>query len=225
MDSAETRVLRRLSSLAGGVRRRVYRAVAAKHPEAVDRDEVARAVGISRSLAAYHLDRLASDGLIEVSFARRSRRSGPGAGRPAKFYRRSSREMTVSVPARRHQLAAQVLARTVTDVGAGEALAAAGREEGRRIGAHAREGARETGLSEVLSEHGFEPVETEGTIRLRNCPFSPLTSELDSVVCSMTRELVGGIAEELSGKVTVRAEPKPGFCCVVVEKVGDNSAT
>lgn len=71
-------------SLGDPVRRGLYEYVVG-HREPVGREEAAEAVGISRSLAAYHLDRMVDDGLLEFSFARRSGRSGPGAGRPAKL--------------------------------------------------------------------------------------------------------------------------------------------
>src|SRR5688500_20386593 len=98
-----------LSALGDQTRRRAYEHVSAQgHP--VGRDEVANALGIGRTLAAYHLDRLADAGLLSVAYARRSGRTGPGAGRPAKLYERSDREVAVSVPPRDYGLAARLLA-------------------------------------------------------------------------------------------------------------------
>src|SRR3954462_9711428 len=77
-----------LAPLAEPMRRRLYLHVATS-AEAVGRDEAAAAVGISRALAAFHLDRLVDEGLLDTEFLRRSGRSGPGAGRPAKLYRRA----------------------------------------------------------------------------------------------------------------------------------------
>jgi hypothetical protein len=79
-------------------------------------DEAARAARISRSLAGFHLDRLVEQGLLETSFRRLSGRTGPGAGRPAKLYRRSSRQVEVSLPHREYELAARILA-TAVDAG------------------------------------------------------------------------------------------------------------
>src|SRR5919112_356330 len=77
----------------------------------VDRDEAAAAAGIGRPLAAFHLDRLVRAGLLEVEYHRRSGRTGPGAGRPAKFYRpKPGLEIEVSVPSRRYRLAAEIFA-------------------------------------------------------------------------------------------------------------------
>ncbi|MGH7685520.1 MAG: transcriptional regulator, partial [Candidatus Dormibacteria bacterium] len=112
------------------MRRRVYEWVAARYPEAADRDQVAQATGISRSLAAFHLDRLAADQLVSVSYARRTGKKGPGAGRPTKFYRRAGEETAVSIPARRYEFAARLLLQAVDDSKARDAAVAAGEAEG-----------------------------------------------------------------------------------------------
>lgn len=83
-----------LASLAAPVRLALYRCVAGRG-QGLGRDEAAATVGISRKLAACHLDKLAEAGLLEVRFERRSGRSGPGAGRSAKLYRRSARPLDV----------------------------------------------------------------------------------------------------------------------------------
>jgi len=91
------------------VRRALYAHVA-EQPQPVGRDAAAVAVGVSRSLAAFHLDRLVDAGLLDVTYRRLSGRSGPGAGRPAKLYLRSSRQVELSLPARRYELAARLFA-------------------------------------------------------------------------------------------------------------------
>jgi predicted ArsR family transcriptional regulator len=105
--------LDRLAPLADPVRRSLYAFVVAQ-PDAVDRDTAAAGVGVGRPLAAFHLDRLASAGLLDVEYHRRSGRTGPGAGRPAKFYRRArGLETTVSLPPRRYDDLAVILAEGV----------------------------------------------------------------------------------------------------------------
>src|SRR5687768_9864764 len=66
------------------------------------RDETAEALAVARSVAAFHLDKLVEAGLADVRFERLTGRSGPGAGRTAKLYRRSGNEMGVSLPERRY---------------------------------------------------------------------------------------------------------------------------
>jgi predicted ArsR family transcriptional regulator len=63
-------------------------------------------VGLPRATAAFHLDRLVEEDLLDVSY---QRRTGPGAGRPAKLYRRSPHQVAVSLPQRRYDLAGQLL--------------------------------------------------------------------------------------------------------------------
>src|SRR5947199_7061801 len=104
-----------LSTLGDPTRRRLYEYVAtAAGP--VGRDEAAAAVGVARSLAAYHLDKLAEHGLVEVGYARPEGRGGPGAGRPAKHYRRAEREFALQAPPRDYSLLADVLLRATEEI-------------------------------------------------------------------------------------------------------------
>ena len=91
------------------VRRRLYDWVVGQ-PEPVGREAAARAVGVSRAIATFHLDKLAEAGLLDSSYRRLTGRSGPGAGRPARVYLRASREFSVSLPERRYARAADLFA-------------------------------------------------------------------------------------------------------------------
>ena len=103
-----------LAALGDPLRRRLYRFVAAQD-HAVGRDEAAAGVGVSRSAAAFHLDRMVDDGLLEVEFKRLTGRQGPGAGRPSKLYHRARRDIALSLPARRYELAARLLAAAASE--------------------------------------------------------------------------------------------------------------
>ena len=103
-----------VASLDEPTRRRIYDHVRV-HAVPLSRDDVADALQITRQSAAFHLDRLAEQGLLAVTFARRSGRSGPGAGRPAKLYERSAREVSVSLPPRHYDLAGRLLAGAVVE--------------------------------------------------------------------------------------------------------------
>ncbi|MGH7429994.1 MAG: helix-turn-helix transcriptional regulator [Candidatus Methylomirabilaceae bacterium] len=194
----------------------------------VSRDEAALAVGVTRTLAGFHLDRLAEEGLLETSFRRLSGRSGPGAGRPAKLYRRSGRQLEVSLPQRSYELAARILAGAIEANGAGEtanALTETARTMGEGIGADskARAGSRAgrkrlvASTVEALSALGYEPELSSGEIRLRNCPFHALVGDYRELVCGMNLALVGGIVEglELPGATAV-LDPQSGMCCVAL---------
>jgi predicted ArsR family transcriptional regulator len=210
------------------VRRAVYDWVVAQH-RPVGRDEAAAGVGIARSLAAFHLDRLAEGGLLATAFRRLTGRTGPGAGRPAKLYRRVDREIGVSLPERRYDVAAGLLAGALEDV-AGErpppALRAAAREMGEEVGRSARTAAgprpsrarRKAALVESLAERGYEPLERDGRLRLGNCPFDALVETHRDLVCGMNLALAEGILDGLGARRgSAQLDRQPGLCCVAFD--------
>jgi len=195
-----------LSSLAEPVRRALYELVSSA-PEPVTRDEAAEAVGVSRQVAAYHLDRLADDGLLDFEFRRLTGREGPGAGRPSKLYRRSDHVYEVSVPPRRYQLAAQILLQAVRDADVDDAaLAEAARRTGSQLGGH--------GLGEALVETGYEPTIEDGETRFRNCPFHLLRDQDRETTCGLNLALVEGMIEGSGSDATAVLAPEDGYCCV-----------
>ena len=203
-----------LSSLGDATRRRIYDLVSAQTAP-VSREEVAAAAGVGRTLAAYHLDRLAAEGLLVVTQERRTGRSGPGAGRPAKLYARSQDEVSVSVPPRDYHLAARLLADAAaadTDGHTRRALTAAAQQRGRELAAD------DAPLEPLLRERGYEPYDDDGVVRLRNCPFHAVAQRHPEVVCDMNLALLGGLVEEMPG-VTAALEPAAGRCCVALRRV------
>jgi predicted ArsR family transcriptional regulator len=203
-----------LSSLADPTRRRLYAFVAAAG-RSVGRDEAAAAVGISRSLAAYHLDRLAGEGLLVVAYGRPPGRGGPGAGRPAKLYRRSAREFAVRAPPRDYHLLAELLVRAAdgdTSGAAQEAIERAAFEVGECLGAAAES------LEEVLLERGYEPIAADaGLLRLCNCPFGRLAARVPDVVCRLNLALLRGVLSGVgSDPALASLAPREGECCVVI---------
>ena len=214
-----------LAALDDPVRRSLYLHVASS-PQEVSREAAARAVGVTRGLAGHHLDRLVAEGLLEASFRRLTGRTGPGAGRPAKLYRRADRQIDVTLPQRRYELAARLLADAVDDRAAEparRALAVAARERGARLGREVRgEAGPGAGRQELLDRlvaaltaQGYEPELVEGELRLRNCPFHALVNEHTQLVCGMNLGLVEGLVEGLGmdGAIPELA-PRPGLCCV-----------
>ena len=120
-------------ALADPVRRELYRWVVAQ-AEPVSRDQAAAGAGVPRHTAKFHLDRLVADGLLETEFRRLTGRRGPGAGRPAKLYRRSARQLSLTLPPRQYELAAQIMAAALDGGGNPEALHTAAAEVGRQAG-------------------------------------------------------------------------------------------
>ena len=201
------------------IRRRLYDWVVAQ-PDSVGREAAASGVGVSRGLAAFHLDKLAEAGLLEASYRRLSGRVGPGAGRPARVYRRAEREFSVTVPERRYERAANLFAAALEQLGDGgppPELSEAAREAGREIARDAGRGSGRTRLLRTLERGGYEPItDSHGTIRLRNCPFDALADAHRTLVCGTNLALAEGI---VSGIGVTDMQPvldrKPGLCCVV----------
>jgi predicted ArsR family transcriptional regulator len=202
-----------LGALADPTRRAVYDVVASGGPALVSRDEVAEALGVGRTLAAFHLDKLVEAGLLEASYARRTGRSGPGAGRTAKLYRRTESEHTATVPPRAYRGAAEILAEAIDRAGADAALFAVARERGRAQAVAGED------IVSALAARGYEPVTSGSTILLRNCPFHRLAEDFPPLVCGMNLAMLEGLLDGagLTGW-QARTDPEPGHCCVKLSK-------
>lgn len=209
-----------LAVLADEVRRELYLYVSAQ-PEPVGRDEAAAALGIARHQAKFGLDRLEDAGLLETDYVRISGRTGPGAGRPAKVYRRADREIAVSLPGREYALAGELMAQAITaamrdGVPVEEALTKAAAARGDEIGrAAARAGEPLSIAGEALSRYGYEPRIADGQMTLANCPFHALARDHTDLVCGMNDALLGGVCARIGG-ITAHLEPADSRCCVVL---------
>jgi predicted ArsR family transcriptional regulator len=220
-----------VAALGEPIRRALYRYVVAQ-PEPVGREQAAAGVGVAHHVAKFHLDKLEQDGLLDVEYRRPPGRRGPGAGRPTKLYRRSSRDIALSLPERRYDLAGRVMAEAITaaqqtGIPVADAVSQAARSAGRALGEGAR---REVGerpsqavlirvVSEVLADHGYEPRVTTGCMTLANCPFHSLAEAHTALVCGINLDLIDGLLDALRPtKMHARLDPAPGRCCVVVSR-------
>jgi len=209
------------------LRRRMYLFIRGRGAP-VSRDEAAEHVGISRKLAAFHLDKLVERGLLRAHYARLPGRSGAGAGRSSKLYEPSDIELDVSIPERRYDVVGEILVEALATESGDAPRETARRiafDKGRAIGdeVKARLRLRPPGSAraltvaeEALTDYGFEPYRDEtGSISLRNCPFHALARRAPDLVCGLNREFVDGLLRGL-GNETVEAalEPTPGQCCV-----------
>ncbi|MCM1967949.1 helix-turn-helix domain-containing protein [Streptomyces sp. G1] len=203
-----------IAALDEPTRRRLYDHVV-RQPDPVSKDEAAAALGLARQTAAFHLDRLAHESLLDVVYERRSGRSGPGAGRPAKLYRRSAKQIAVNLPDRRYELAGRLLAQAVEESDAtGEPVRAVLHRKAEELGTQLGEQNR-TAVFDLLERYGFEPHREGEAIVLANCPFHALAREHTQTVCGMNLHLLRGV---LSGLDETGLEaclaPSPGRCCV-----------
>ncbi len=225
-----------IAVLGDPLRRTLYRYVISRAGP-VSRDQVAEGAGVARHVVKFHLDRLADEGLLAVEYARPPGRGGPGAGRPAKLYRRAARELAVSLPQRDYQLAGRLLARAVTDaereaIAVGLALGRAARRTGHELGDRARRaaGPRPTppdliaAAMGALVDCGYEP-RIDGTgLALANCPFHALAEEYTDLVCGMNLDLLSGLLDGLQHPdLEARLEPTPGLCCVRLRTADDRA--
>jgi predicted ArsR family transcriptional regulator len=223
---ADPRDVNAIALLAEPARKTLYDwVIAAGRP--VSRDEAAAGAGVSRALAAFHLDRLVEAGLLTPEYRRLTGRTGPGAGRPAKLYARAPAEVAVSLPERSYEVAASVFADALTELAPSlppDAVTSAARALGEDVGTEARHKAgprpgarrRREALLATLSERGYEPRETQdGEIRLGNCPFHALVEAHRPLVCGMNLALAEGVVAGLGDdRVRPRLDPQPGSCCV-----------
>lgn len=215
------------------LRRELYRLLAGA-PGWTTRDDAAGALGIPRSVAAFHLDKLVEAGVVEVSFERIGGRTGPGAGRPSKLYRPAPGEVVASVPERHYELAGSLLAHAVaesmsTGAPVGDCVRAAARTTGRQTSEVRRATSRaatkpdsRAELVDILVGHGYEPViGADEEIALANCPFHRLAEQQRELVCAMNLDFLGGVLEGIGPDhhLTARLQPASGYCCVRI--VGD----
>jgi predicted ArsR family transcriptional regulator len=220
-----------IAALSDPTRRALYRYVVAQATP-VSRDQAAEGVGVARHIAKFHLDKLLEDGLLAVEFARAPGRRGPGAGRPAKLYSRSSRELAISLPQRDYAFIGRIFAEAVIEaerdgLSIDEALADASRTTGRGLGRQARdragEGASPDALLDaavgVLSGCGYEPRSDGTELTLVNCPFHALAQDYTDLVCGMNLSLMDGLVDTLQHPdLDPHLEPAPGRCCVLLSR-------
>ncbi|HEX9376886.1 MAG TPA: transcriptional regulator [Actinomycetota bacterium] len=228
MDAPSSSDLGALALLDEPSRRRLYAYVRGRG-EAVGRDEAAKACGVSRSLAAFHLDRLAAGGLLEAGYRRLSGRTGRGAGRPAKVYRTSGARFHVSLPEDRSELAGHILARSLETSRPQETPKATVRRvaarEGEILGRTMRQAAPPqdeplAAAGDALARMGFEPERRGDRVLLRNCPFHALATEHTELICAMNHALLAGVVRGLGAGPAVAAEmvDEPGECCVAIAR-------
>lgn len=208
-----------LSHLDDPLRRQLYEYVA-ESDGPISREQAAAAAGIGRTLAAYHLDKLAEAGILKISYQRLTGRAGPGAGRPAKLYTRAPQEMTVSVPPRDYELLARLLVEAVEQDASGAVRAAV---DGVALEAGQRAGARsDRNIITALRSCGYLPhVDDDDCVSLRNCPFHMVARDHRDVVCGLNLRLVEGIIAGCDHpQAHAELSPHPDRCCVVVHGLG-----
>jgi predicted ArsR family transcriptional regulator len=214
-----------IAALDDDVRRALYEFVRGAGTP-VTREAAAAAVGISRTLAAFHLDKLVDLGLLTSGFGARV---GRRVGRAPRTYQPASADIAVRIPERAPDLLAGILIEAVRGQQEGEdgtsAAMRVARARGASVGARARAATRggrmgterATALTRnLLDEQGFESYAVDSAVRLRNCPFHPLAAQDPDFVCGLNREYLGGVLDGIGAADRICAElaPRAGECCV-----------
>ena len=222
-----------LAVLLEPTRAKLYRHVAGER-DPVSRDGAARAVGITRAKAAFHLDKLVDAGLLRVEFRRLSGRAGRGAGRPAKLYRRSRHRFDVSVPPRNPALLARLLTESLSGIDLAPTRESSYRY-GHMLGVRARRRVRHEPsvarlarcVDDVAEELGFQPIATADETWARNCPFDPLSRESPEVVCQIALAILAGARDGVGAvEVGITRRERSDWCCVVLTRtVAPKTAT
>ena len=217
-----------VGALAEPHRRALYDYVVAQRTW-VRREQAAAALDLGRGVTAHHLDRLEDEGLLESEHRRLNDRRGPGAGRPAKVYRRTSAEISVNLPPRAYELAARILAEAAERARSGTtpiatAIDRAARDEASSIGAtvasrldaRSSTGSRRACFLDELGALGFEPERgDDGVVMLHNCPFHHLAIAHTDLVCGLNLSFLDGLLRAVDGTgLHAALEPEDGYCCV-----------
>ncbi|MDQ4138591.1 MAG: helix-turn-helix domain-containing protein [Actinomycetota bacterium] len=208
--------------LADPIRRAVYDWIR-RADAAMTVDQTASALGLARSTAGFHLDRLVREGALRVEHRKAAGRVGPGSGRPAKFYSPASSELAVSLPTRDYELVGELLAGGIEAALAGgrpvdEALREVAESRGRRLGAEAGD------LETALRETGYEPVREGDGFQFTNCPFHRLARAHTGLVCGLNGALLNGVLEGCGAngfQVQGVAPPEP--CCARITRAAGAS--
>jgi predicted ArsR family transcriptional regulator len=219
-------VLTAAAALTDDLRRQMYGYIRrARRP--VSREEAAESAGISRKLAAFHLDKLVEVGLLRAHYEPIG--GIRKVGRAPKLYEPTDAGLRINIPAREHDLLAGILVDALLaedqDTTGRDAAIQVARHRGAELGASESERARPGRLgaeraltlaTAALSRYGFEPDRVTPTLlRLRNCPFHPLAAKAPQLICGINHAFLTGFLDALgASSVTAVLALRDGECCV-----------
>ncbi len=206
------------STLGDPTRRSIYLKVRAA-ADPVTAAQVAAEFNIHANVARHHLDRLTDEGYLETTTKRPQGVNGPGAGRPAKCYTATDKEIELQFPSRRYDLLADLLIRVVQRLEpdkAAEIAAQVGREYGVELAGtlelpdSADFDAVLATVQQAMVDVGFA-VDTNTNNRqllMSHCPFGRTAFDHPEVVCSLDRGIVNGLMEALNHATDTVTAPK-----------------
>lgn len=190
------------------------------HP--VTREQAAETVGVSRGLAAFHLDKLVEAGLLAARY-QAPEGEVRGRGRTPKVYEPAGGALSLTIPQRRYELIAGILAEGIAEQPDDARTAAArhARAQGDRHGRQLRPVTAPENLdvvADALAELGYEPRRDDSArLVMDNCPFHALAVKQPQLICALNHAFVDGLIDGLgTTSLTCALVPRPGKCCVEV---------
>jgi len=205
IKTLDSRISDLTGSLGDPTRRAIYIAVR-ESGEPLTTSGVARLFEIHPNVARHHLDRLATDGYLKV---------GPGAtgthgaGRPAKTYEATNKEVTVHFAPRRFEMLTEMLFKVLEEVGpenVSEIAENVGRSYGEQLAAEIGapddpgfDGAVQA-VASAMTGLGFsvDPDVPGQQLLTSHCPFGETATNHPEVICSLDRGIVAGLFGALS---------------------------
>lgn len=204
IDTLDRRISDLTAALGDPTRRAIYIAVR-ESAEPMTASKVATLFDIHPNVARHHLDRLAADGYLKSG----PERKPAGAGRPAKAYEATSKEVTVHFAPRRFEMLTEMLFQVLEELGPQDVSAVAekvGRAYGERLAAEIG-GPNDPGyedavqaVASAMTGLGFSvDPDVEGQRLLTShCPFGETATSHPEVICSLDRGIVAGLFGGLS---------------------------
>lgn len=204
----ESRISDLTAALGDPTRRAIYITVR-ESAEPLTTSTVADLFGIHPNVARHHLDRLADDGYLRVSHRRPTGKGGPGAGRPAKCYEATSKEVSVHFAPRRFEMLVDMLIRVLDQVApenVGQVAESVGRSYGGELAAEigvpdqpGYDGAVQA-VARAMTGLGFsvDPDAPGQRLLTTHCPFGEAATSHPEVICSLDRGIVAGLFGALS---------------------------
>lgn len=202
----DSRISDLTQALGDPTRRAIYIAVR-ESPEPLTTSKVAELFDLHPNVARHHLDRLADDGYLQISHHRPA--GGPGAGRPAKCYEATAKEVSVHFAPRRFEMLTEMLLEVLEDLGpenVAEVAERVGREYGSKLAAEigapddpGYDGAVQA-VATAMTGLGFsvDPDVPGQRLLTSHCPFGETATSHPEVICSLDRGIVAGMFGALS---------------------------
>lgn len=154
-------------------------------------DDVAEAVGVHRTVAHRHLERLVALGYL-VTGQRRGRH-----GKPAKLYRLAGQQIDLSYPVRRFARLSALLGKSLSE--RGEDGIRAAREAGRRYGmslVSKQADSAEAVLSQLAPLGAEYVMVDQDQVLAGNCIFREACAVAEDVVCELHAGLLEGAFQQ-----------------------------